>query len=445
MQAAALEDASCKTVFTVRNATRRWDIYEHSALTTVGPNHGGHAPIAFVVEDFPASNISGPSTYNAHILRSLVALGFPVHVMVTGPRLGRLFGTPCRVEAESVSTLQGFKIGDAGLPKTVAAAVRMSEATVGLNVSPRRKGKGVVRLGRYITPRQSLAIAEWVRLKGAACVLIDTIFRSPVLDCLPPSVPSILIAHDVFSERTASFHRNCVPVEPAISPSEEARILRRFGGIVAISTRDGDAFGRLAPGASTAVVPPLISGPVASRTSSQAHSRQLFYLGSQTPHNVDGLDWFLDEVWPNVRAQVPDGLLSVVGTVRAAHPIADGVVSHGHVEKPETIAGACRFAINPIRMGSGLKMKMIDYFAVALPCVSTSEGASGLPHSERPPFLVADTPEAFAAASVTLLREHGLVERLAGYAADYAGLFAPDAAVSAMGSLLAQLDVVPVR
>jgi glycosyltransferase involved in cell wall biosynthesis len=55
-------------------------------------------------------------------------------------------------------------------------------------------------------------------------------------------------------------------------------------------------------------------------------------------------------------------------------------------------------AINPVLYGSGLKIKTVEAIAYGIPLVTTSAGAQGLHEESGRSFLLADTPEAFAAA-----------------------------------------------
>ncbi len=46
------------------------------------------------------------------------------------------------------------------------------------------------------------------------------------------------------------------------------------------------------------------------------------FLGSDSIHNVDGLRWFFDQVWPRLRALRPSVRLDVCGTVGRAFAAA---------------------------------------------------------------------------------------------------------------------------
>jgi glycosyltransferase involved in cell wall biosynthesis len=70
-------------------------------------------------------------------------------------------------------------------------------------------------------------------------------------------------------------------------------------------------------------------------------------------------------------------------------------------------------AVVPVRYGSGTRVKILESFAHRVPVVSTTLGAEGLDVEDGVHLLIADDPEAFAAATARLLEDPGLRARLA--------------------------------
>ena len=71
-----------------------------------------------------------------------------------------------------------------------------------------------------------------------------------------------------------------------------------------------------------------------------------------------------------------------------------------------------RVAVVPIRAGGGTRIKILEAFASGVPVVSTALGAEGLNVEDGVHLLIADTPDAFAAACVRLARDEGLRARI---------------------------------
>ena len=123
--------------------------------------------------------------------------------------------------------------------------------------------------------------------------------------------------------------------------------------------------------------------------------------------NEDSVRWFLGEVWPAVRAAVPGAVLHVFG----------GEPSEGTVHHPPPADSAEAFAPGsilavPLRIGSGVRMKVLEAWGRGVPVVGTSAAVSGLEVEDGREALVADDPAAFARAVARLGSEAGLAQRL---------------------------------
>ncbi len=131
--------------------------------------------------------------------------------------------------------------------------------------------------------------------------------------------------------------------------------------------------------------------------------------------NMDAVDWFVDEVAPRIRARISDLEVRLVGkpmpgVQRRHQPPSVTVV--GVVPAMEQELAQADIAIVPIRYGSGTRLKILESFAHRVPVVSTTIGAEGLDVENGVHLLLADHPDAFAAACERLLTEPDLRKRL---------------------------------
>ena len=132
--------------------------------------------------------------------------------------------------------------------------------------------------------------------------------------------------------------------------------------------------------------------------------------------NVDAALWFGREIWPLVKAQEPDATWGIVG--KSPHPRLDvlradpSITIVGEVAEVPPYFHAAGLYIIPLRMGGGTRFKLMEAMAAGVPIVSTTVGAEGVPVRAEKELLLADTPSAFAAAVVRLLRDPTLQERL---------------------------------
>jgi glycosyltransferase involved in cell wall biosynthesis len=135
-------------------------------------------------------------------------------------------------------------------------------------------------------------------------------------------------------------------------------------------------------------------------------------LGSQgwLP-NEDSVGWFLAEVWPLTLAALPGAILHLFGAAPPG-PLPAGVIVHPPPrESAEAFAPGSILAV-PLRIGSGVRIKVLEAWARGVPVVGTPAALSGLEVEEGREALVAGDPQAFAAALGRLAGEPGLASRL---------------------------------
>src|SRR4029453_14843573 len=85
-----------------------------------------------------------------------------------------------------------------------------------------------------------------------------------------------------------------------------------------------------------------------------------------------------------------------------------GVLCPGEVEDVRPYYAGASLSVVPVQIGGGTRLKILNSWARGTPVVSTTKGCEGLAARPGENLLVADTPEAFAAAVIRLLREPGV-------------------------------------
>ena len=141
----------------------------------------------------------------------------------------------------------------------------------------------------------------------------------------------------------------------------------------------------------------------------------MLFIGSfRHSPNVDALRWFITEVLPRVTAMKPNAQLTVVGADRP--PALASLLNHPSVRMtgfvPDIREPLAKYAVFvcPILSGSGVRVKLLEAFASGIPAVSTRIGAEGLANVNGELCELADSPDEFARAVVSLFenQEHAL-------------------------------------
>ncbi|MBR1800288.1 MAG: glycosyltransferase [Bacteroidaceae bacterium] len=198
----------------------------------------------------------------------------------------------------------------------------------------------------------------------------------------------------------------------------ELAALNCYDTIVTLTETDRSLLSRYIP-PKKIVTSPAITENVHQAKLHFRQARELVFIGSGSHFpNADGMMWFCHQVAPVLRqhlGQIPD--IHITGQWRRAmrkcitrlcpEAVFDGFVN----DLPSFING--KIAIVPIRIGSGMRMKILDAFSAAAPLVTTSKGCEGLLVTHGKECFIADTPEAFATAITDLLDNPMQQQRLA--------------------------------
>lgn len=199
---------------------------------------------------------------------------------------------------------------------------------------------------------------------------------------------------------------------------EEREACNTSSLVTTVSEVDAHALAALAPSARIRVIPiaidvnrrPPLKRPVGDPI-------VLFVGGLHWPPNASALDWLTGSVWPLVRREAPDAQLFCIGRAtarqRARLQTVAGVTAVGAVDDIEAWFERARVLVVPLLSGSGMRVKILDALARAVPVVSTRIGCEGIDAVPGKELLVADDPTQFAADIVRLLRDDGFAAAVA--------------------------------
>ncbi|MCV7217451.1 glycosyltransferase [Mycobacterium crocinum] len=149
-------------------------------------------------------------------------------------------------------------------------------------------------------------------------------------------------------------------------------------------------------------IPPLITVPAGPERDYNGAPEFAFLGLLSLPHNDDGLRSFLETAWPLILKRHPDARLRIIG--REARPellalaatLGDSVVMEGYVPDLGAALSGVAALVNPLRFGSGIKLKVIEALGRALPVVSTPIGAEGFASGPGTGVLIGRQPAELA-------------------------------------------------
>lgn len=154
-------------------------------------------------------------------------------------------------------------------------------------------------------------------------------------------------------------------------------------------------------------------------TTKQPHL--LIFNGSLTyDANYDAMAYFLSDIYPLIRAQMPEVSLKITGSTEGVElellVLDKTVLLTGYVEDVRIPVAGASICVVPLRQGGGTRLKILEAMALGTAVVSTAKGAEGLEVVDGEQLLIADDPGDFANRVVGLLGDDRLRKRLSANA-----------------------------
>ncbi|MEX0685409.1 MAG: glycosyltransferase family 4 protein [Balneolales bacterium] len=174
--------------------------------------------------------------------------------------------------------------------------------------------------------------------------------------------------------------------------SFEKKAMQQVDAVTAISHSDEAWYFKDVPGLKSAVVPPGAELPkiTYSRTSEDV---LLAISNWRWQPNMDGLIWFMNDIWPELKKDFTNLRFQVIG---------DGIPEHlkkhkharqieflGFVDDVEPYRQQATVLVAPLLSGSGVKLKVIEGLASGLPLVTTPFGSEGIEMNDKEHYLLA--------------------------------------------------------
>jgi len=295
-------------------------------------------------------------------------------------------------------------------------------------------------VSRFANARVQQRIRRWFREQRfdvTVCDFLDAAVNFPGR----LNIPGVLFQHNVESEiwrRHAETAGN--PVKKAMYRMEFRKMLRyersavrKFQHVIAVSENDRALMMQWVDGNRVTVVPTGVDlahytpGENAADGCVPQPAPLVTFVGAMDwEPNVDGVEYFCNEVWPAIKAEVPEARFRIVGRnpVRRVEKWAsDSIEVTGLVPSVVEHLRESAVVIVPLRIGGGTRLKIYEAMAAAKAVVSTTVGAEGLDVQHGRDIILADDARAFSQSVVLLLRDRELRRRYEKAAAETAARY----------------------
>lgn len=259
--------------------------------------------------------------------------------------------------------------------------------------------------------------------KGFDMIQVEFYESLPLIYLLPEDCIKVYVQHEIRyirNENEMQLIKNKKSTDILqwkMQKDFELGALSHYNKIIALTETDKELMLNENPHLNIYVSPASISHQEFIKTKEGTATNKLVFIGNGDHFpNADGMMWFCQEIIPILKEKGINFKIYVTGKWRKE--IMDTLLS---IEQDLSFTGFVKdlssfihgkISIVPIRIGSGMRMKLLDSVYAISPIITTSKGCEGLPFKNQEDCLIADTASDFANHIETLIGNKELQENL---------------------------------
>jgi glycosyltransferase involved in cell wall biosynthesis len=198
----------------------------------------------------------------------------------------------------------------------------------------------------------------------------------------------------------------------------EANLDNIYGHVVTVSENDRQLLANDFPAGKIIVVENGVDPQAYNKEIIPDDRSGIVFTGSLDWHpNIDGLTWFVEEIYPRLLDRRTELKISIVGRKPSASlaELLSGkpcIDLHADVPEIHPFLHSSKVMMVPLRIGGGSRLKILEAMASGLPVVSTTKGAEGLSVKDDDNIIIRDDPDQFADAMLRLMDDNDLHRKI---------------------------------
>lgn len=273
---------------------------------------------------------------------------------------------------------------------------------------------------RFISSAYNDRLIELMHQKQFDIIQLEGLYLSPYVETIRAFsnakivMRSHNIEHEIW-ERSTTHEKSILKrfyleiLAKQLRTYEIAR-LNKYDLMTSVTERDAQMLKKFGCELPLHVCPAPYDETILKADKSKMEFPSLFFIGAlDWAPNLEGLEWFIKNVWPKLAAKGVQGDLKFYIAGRNADkvklPEMKNIVIVGEVENAYDFMNSKGLMIVPLLSGSGIRVKIIEGMALGKTIVTTSLGAEGIPCKDGQNILIADTPETFADKIIKCISE----------------------------------------
>ncbi len=330
----------------------------------------------------------------------------------------------------SLNTRKHFKSEDA-ISAEIPENLNFHKVDVNTNVNPVGAAVNLIsgqpyHVSRFYQKEYAAKLKTILKAQQFDVIQIEGLSMAVYYDVIKSlsRAPIVLRAHNIehqiwdrhISNQTDFFQKTYLKIQVKRLKKFEVETLGKMDAVVAITDEDEIGIQKFSPKLKTISIPCGIDLEKTKLCPSTSFKSDIGYLASfDWRPNVQGVEWFLNSVWPILKKARPEITFRLGGRHMPNHFLnlqEEGISVHPDVPDMAEFVCGSRVSVIPLLAGSGMRIKIIENMALGKCQVSTTIGAEGVQVKNEQDILIGNTPEEFAQQILTALSDQNKIDTI---------------------------------
>lgn len=196
----------------------------------------------------------------------------------------------------------------------------------------------------------------------------------------------------------------------------EKNIINKFKSVIVLTDRDKNIMKKFNSDAKTVVIQTGVDIDFFNIGKNSGNEKNLVFVGHYKHYpNADAIVYFVRFIFDKIVKRIPDIKLYVVGsglTEDVRRLEKENIIITGEVEDIRQYLKCPNIFIAPIRLGGGIKGKVLEAMASGVPAVATQDAADGIKCKNYYDILIGNTTDEFADRVIELCLNDKLYNKI---------------------------------
>ncbi len=275
-------------------------------------------------------------------------------------------------------------------------------------------------ISRFFSPDFDRKLTQLLRKEKFDIIHLESLFMTPYIATIRRNSKGkiVLRSHNLeymIWERMAETSKNFakkryLKILAKQLKKYEFGVLDAVDGIAAISGEDGKKYLHSEYNKPLVTIPFGINLDLYNSDNNKEEFPSLFHIGAMDwLPNIEGIEWFLKEIWPSVNEKFPDLKFYLAGRKMPESMLQTkhkNVIVVGEIQDANEFMSSKSIMIVPLLTAGGIRVKIIEAMALKKSVISTTIGAHGIEGENKKDIFIADTKEDFVNSIYALVNNY---------------------------------------